>query len=359
MAQWAPKKSEWWPDGIVPIPHMTTLAERRFYYRLTNELYGGEGGIVELGPWLGAGTAHLAAGLRDRGLATRLVAIDRFEWLSVIYDAKNDRPLRDGDDFEPLFREHTAPVADWIETVRADLEHYFWPGGPIEILVADAPKTVAEVIQLLRGFGPALIPGRSLLTFQDYLHNPSYALPFILGELGELAFEAVVLPGTTVAFRLEQPLDLTPERLAGLDLAAWSIEHVHASWRRLQATLPAEAHPSLALSLPMFLHRIGATAVAVRETEAIRELPIVRHRLKKWANSSLYWRFRPVFEAAGIRPDSITPALLVQHALRERVAGRPDSAASACAEALLLEPGNREALDQLARLGRLPEKAAT
>src|SRR5687767_3336658 len=50
--------------GLPPIAAMTTDAERECYYRLTKEA-APKGAIVELGAWLGASTAYIAAGMRD------------------------------------------------------------------------------------------------------------------------------------------------------------------------------------------------------------------------------------------------------------------------------------------------------
>jgi predicted O-methyltransferase YrrM len=56
--------------GVPPIPAMTTDAERECYYRLAKEA-AGKGAIVELGAWMGASTAYIAAGIRDSGAAAR------------------------------------------------------------------------------------------------------------------------------------------------------------------------------------------------------------------------------------------------------------------------------------------------
>ena len=160
---------------------MTTPAERQLFYWLTRHRFTGAGAVVELGCWLGAGTAALAAGLRDQGSSARVVAVDRFRWNARHHPQMFDAGLADGEDFEPLLRAHTRELEPWIETVRADLAEFRWDRGPIEILVVDAPKRRADVERFLEVFGPSLIPGRSLVAFQDYLHEPSYALPALLG----------------------------------------------------------------------------------------------------------------------------------------------------------------------------------
>ena len=50
--------------NLPEIPCMITKAEKRYLYWLIAETYTGSGAIVELGPWLGASTTHLAVGLK-------------------------------------------------------------------------------------------------------------------------------------------------------------------------------------------------------------------------------------------------------------------------------------------------------
>src|SRR5687768_3967310 len=112
---------------------MTKPAERQMFYWMTRDRYTGAGAVVELGCWLGAGTAALAAGLRDRGRPARLVAVDRFVWRGAANSRVTRAGLMEGDDFEPMFRANIQSLEDWIEPVRADLEEFRWDRSPIEI----------------------------------------------------------------------------------------------------------------------------------------------------------------------------------------------------------------------------------
>ena len=66
------------PTGLNHIPAMTTDAERECYYRLAREA-AGSGEIVELGAWMGASTAYIAAGIRDSGFAQKAKVYDKFQ----------------------------------------------------------------------------------------------------------------------------------------------------------------------------------------------------------------------------------------------------------------------------------------
>jgi hypothetical protein len=111
-----------WLPPLPFIPAMTNPAERQMFYWLTSSRYTGAGAVVELGCWLGAGTVALAAGLRDRGLSSHVLAIDRFVWKGNPNSRVIGAGLADGDDFEPLFRKYTRALAPWIEPVHTDLE---------------------------------------------------------------------------------------------------------------------------------------------------------------------------------------------------------------------------------------------
>ena len=61
-----------------PIPAMTTDAERECYYRLAKDA-AGKGAVVELGAWMGASTAYIAAGIRDSGVPVKVHVYDKFQ----------------------------------------------------------------------------------------------------------------------------------------------------------------------------------------------------------------------------------------------------------------------------------------
>lgn len=188
--------------ALPEVPAMTSAAERQYFYWLARDCFTGVGEVVELGSWLGGSSISLAAGLRDGGSKKRVTCVDRFTWAGEVYDRKFATGLRKGDDFEPLFRANTAFIAEHIQVLRAEIDGFVWNGGPIELLLVDAPKQREVVLSFMAGFGPHLIPGRGRIAFQDYLHAPSFALPAVLSEFDELKLVDVVLPGCTVGFEL-------------------------------------------------------------------------------------------------------------------------------------------------------------
>jgi hypothetical protein len=333
---------------------MTTPAERQLFYWLTRHRSTGAGAVVELGCWLGAGTAALAAGLRDQGSSARVVAVDRFRWNARHHPQMFDAGLADGEDFELLLRAHTRELEPWIETVRADLAEFRWDRGPIEILVVDAPKRRADVVRFLEVFGPSLIPGRSLVAFQDYLHEPSYALPALLGCFPE-AFRLVdvALPGATVLFEVLHTPVLDSERRQAMDLQRWSAEATERHWRqRVLDPLPREAHLAARISLVLLLHDQGHLDTALAELHRVAGEPKAARRLQRLAEKSLYVRYEALFRSIGMAPKRASHELHLNRAKAHLKAGQYDEAAEACGAALAAAPGHADAVALAARIER-------
>jgi hypothetical protein len=342
--------------SVPEVPAMTTPAERQLFYWLTRHRFtgAGAGAVVELGCWLGAGTAALAAGLRDQGSSARVVAVDRFRWNARHHPQMFDAGLADGEDFEPLLRAHTRELEPWIETVRADLAEFRWDRGPIEILVVDAPKRRADVERFLEVFGPSLIPGRSLIAFQDYLHEPSYALPALLGCFPEVFRLAdVALPGATVLFEVREVPSLDAERRRAMDLLRWSAEETIRHWRqRVLEPLPPEAHLAARIGLALLLHDQGHEQAALAELHGVVDEPKAARRLQRLAEKSLYFRYEAMFRSIGVAPRRDGHELHLDRAKAHLKAGRYEEAREACRAALAAAPGHADALALQARVER-------
>ncbi|HHL21101.1 MAG TPA: hypothetical protein ENJ52_06190 [Aliiroseovarius sp.] len=231
------------------VPTMLSVEEQRMYHWLTAEWYAGQGTIVELGCFAGGSTARLAQGLRAGGWDRDRAAMAREETAQAAADSGHagaaegdhaesgqakvhafDRFRADerakkahlypagiapfaGDDIEPLARHLLAPWRDLVELHPGQIEDQDWQGGPIELLVMDASKAKATTDRMAEIFYPHLIPGRSLVVQQDYLH---WRLPWIAAQMQLMAacFTPVAhAPRDTVVFRCTAPV--TPEVLEG------------------------------------------------------------------------------------------------------------------------------------------------
>jgi len=181
--------------------------EKQYLYWTTRHAYEGWGAIVDLGPWVGASSALLAAGLRDRGMSARVQSFDRFVWVRSYMEEKLPEDLPEGGDFLPVFERETAPFAPWIDAERMDLLEAEWNGGEIEILFVDAAKSWELLNAIHRAFGPHLRAGRSRVIHQDFRHFYTIWIPLAIDSRPDVwqQIEAVD-DGDSVTFVPQRPL---------------------------------------------------------------------------------------------------------------------------------------------------------
>jgi len=237
------------------IPAMTTEAERLCYYRLVRAA-APDGAVVELGAWLGAATAYIAAGIRDAGVATRAQVFDRFIWKPASHDKKAGGPI--GRPPLEALTVNLGPLMAHVDARAAEIARMSWTGGRVAVLICDAPKRIPAIAHVLATFAPALQPG-ALMAWQDFAYFPSYDIPAALTRLGD-AVELVeaVYPGTTAVFRVRRawrPADVSPAALA---LTRWTADEVDAVWAAWEARLPAPMRPRFGCGAAMFLCDLGA-----------------------------------------------------------------------------------------------------
>ncbi|MEQ8964373.1 MAG: class I SAM-dependent methyltransferase [Azospirillaceae bacterium] len=285
------------PD-IPSIPGMTTANEGRFLYRLTNRQYTGRGAIVEIGTWLGRSSAHLAAGLRDSGLPGVVRCYDHFQWAGgANWHAKSGIMREPGSDFMPDFLAHTAPFADRIDAKRSTVTKLEFDPGPIELLVVDAPKRTKDVAALLAKLSPHVMPGVTVMAWQDFMHSASFEIPACLSSLTDhLEPLRPVEVGSLAAFRIRRPWrprDVAADRL---DFHHWSPVRAVAEWEAWKPFVPDDLWPSFLSGLAMLLHDNGSIGTANDILEEVKDDPLVKARWQRWCRTSLANRYAPLFD---------------------------------------------------------------
>lgn len=309
-------------DVVLPalpaVPGMITDAECRYLYWLTSSQYRGRGAVVEVGTWLGKSTLHLAAGLRDAGHPEALHCYDQYAWRGD-HARTAGLPLKRGDDFKPYFERNVRPVYPGLQCTKSRLDAIAWSGGPIEILFLDAPKRLETLSDAFAAFGPSLVPGVSRVVFQDFLHPPAFALPAVIACIGTaLVVEEVVASGTTVGFRVAEPLPYGSSQPIEWNFWSWTAEEIVDEFERLIAPMPAEARACLWLAAAILLVERRDRAAAREVAERAGADPALRPYLQAHAGTILYDDYRMLHRAAGLeapaRPH--TPVLAVRTALR-------------------------------------------
>jgi hypothetical protein len=246
------------------IAAMTSEAERACYYRLAREC-APKGEIVELGAWLGASTAFIAAGIRDSGIGRKAHVYDQFiskpghiEKVRAFYDKRGIDRAPVGPSLE-AFKDNLGPLLSYVEPHQGKIEGMRWDRGPISLLVTDAPKRVPAISAVLMALRDALQPG-AIMAWQDFCHFPSYEIPACLYRLRHhLEFVEAVVPGTTLVFRVKSQWNLAEVTKAALALSRWTPDEVGLAWKYWieGGFVPEEKVELLVCGAAMFLCDIG------------------------------------------------------------------------------------------------------
>jgi hypothetical protein len=168
------------PEAARAVPTMLATEETQLYYWLARHWAKGAGVIVDLGSFIGGSTARLAAGQADAGRALPVFAYDNFtasEELKakLLYPA--GIPPFAGNDILLEAHRLLTPWKPAITFRQGDILEQGWHGEPIELLAIDAAKSAALTDHIAAEFFPALIPGRSIVIHQDFLHRVQPWLP--------------------------------------------------------------------------------------------------------------------------------------------------------------------------------------
>lgn len=246
---------------------MTTDAERECYYRLTKEA-ADKGAVVELGAWMGASTAYIAAGIRDSG-GGKAYVYDQFiskaghvEKVRAFYDKEGIDRVPVGPSLE-VFKSNLGPLIEYVEPHQGKIEQMAWGNEPIALLVTDAPKRVPAISAVLTKLRDALKPG-AIMAWQDFCHFPSYEIPACLYRLRDhLEFVEAVVPGTTLVFRVKSQWNLAEVTPTALSLNRWTPEEIKAAWIYWNDVVPPEKFWLFQCGAAMFNCDIGEPDWAV------------------------------------------------------------------------------------------------
>ncbi|MEM7058891.1 MAG: class I SAM-dependent methyltransferase [Pseudomonadota bacterium] len=203
------------PKKAAAVPTMLTDEEGRLLHWLARDYASGVGAVCDLGCFAGGSTARLASGIAAAGRTTPVHAFDHF----TLTEAQKDRYLYPagiapfhGQDMLSAVGQLLAPWQDIIHLRQGDITETDWQDGPIELLFIDAAKTPSAADLIAQTFLPHLIPGRSIVIQQDYLH---WRQPWVPAQM-ELLAECFEIVGwcakNTVIFRSAQ--EVTDRHLA-------------------------------------------------------------------------------------------------------------------------------------------------
>ena len=235
------------PPNTHAVPSMIAAEEKNLLYYLARDYYSGTGRIVDAGCFLGSSTVALAAGLRDGGHTGRLPVVETFDRFTITdYFMINLYPpesgLTIGSSFREEFDRYTADYKDYVRVHEGDIQLGAWCGEPIEILFLDLAKSWVLNDFVLMHWFPFLIPGKSVLVQQDYVHEfhpwlhvtMEYLAPYF-EYLGHVEYSSAVYflkrPIPPAVLRKSIAQDFSPE--AKLELMDQAVRRLEGRPRRI------------------------------------------------------------------------------------------------------------------------------
>lgn len=290
------------PSSVPEVPGMISPQECRYLYHLASELYTGRGKIVEVGTWLGKSTSHIVAGVQHKHPNQKLHCYDNYIWIDF-YNSHHSKTvsgtpfLNPGEDFLPLFKQYQLQYLDWLEVVKCDMGDIKWTGGPIEVLILDAPKRFEELHRCLKIFLPHLMDN-SIIVFQDFFHSPSYSIPFTLGVLKpHITLDTVVINSSMAVFKRTSSFSSLM-----LDFAIHNFkEKPHDQemvWAKIFSGMPEVLMGVLAVSKAMMHEDLGMLDEIYSTFAMIRLSTFAKKRAKFLSSVVSYKRKYPyVFQA--------------------------------------------------------------
>ncbi|MEO8245275.1 MAG: hypothetical protein ABI832_23630 [bacterium] len=192
------------------VPSMLSREESRLYHWLGASA-DGSGAVIDLGAFAGGSAARLLSGLRRSTSQARLYAYDRFtagpkERAKFLYPA--GMAETDDTDILPQVEAFLRPWQDRVTLVRGDIATLAWDKSPVEILAMDAGKSPALTDHVAAQFFRHMIPGKSVLIHQDFLHKTQ---PWLAAQMLALPdyFSAVAyVPRDCVVFECRKTVTL-------------------------------------------------------------------------------------------------------------------------------------------------------
>lgn len=132
-----------------------------------------QGAIVEIGAWLGFGTAHLALGSLKSGAPLHVYDGFQVRGLEREKAKKYGLYLCDGEDTLPLVKKALEPFGANITFHKGDIRTAEYSNGPIGLYVDDAAKQQKLFEPMMRTFGAHFSDGTILVLLDFWYFNTS------------------------------------------------------------------------------------------------------------------------------------------------------------------------------------------
>jgi len=206
------------PSGPVVERSMLTPSEIALLFMLVKDCYAGLGEIVDLGPLLGVGTNALARGLvKNVAAVSKVKRIHSFDlFLAKGMGTVVTERARSGSVLDRFLRNNIDYLPQ-ISVSAGDFLAMTWDRSAVEILFIDIAKSWELNTPVIRECFPCLIPDRSIVIQQDYVHFGEYWLPIAMEFFGDCFDHLYFVDGATSVYRCRKEI---PKHLIYRDIEA-------------------------------------------------------------------------------------------------------------------------------------------
>lgn len=286
------------PENIPDIPGMISQSEARYLYWLASEVYTGTGNFIEVGTWLGRSTVHICAGLKQKHPGTKLTCYDHFEWAGgANWNALIGSNHEAGSDFMQMFFDNVKDYKDVVDARKSKIRDIEIPQGPVEIIVLDAPKRTTDVSSVLTAISGQVIPNKTILAWQDFMHGPSFEIAACLYSIADyLEPIHAVEGGNLVAFRVLKDWSPKIVTVDALSFVHWSSEKAKAVHKYWSKVVTEDYQATFGIGQAMLLHDIGEIDQACKIFNEIQLDKMTELRMDRWSHTSLAKRYEALFQ---------------------------------------------------------------
>jgi hypothetical protein len=208
-------------SGVVEIRSMLSSYELSILFALAKDYWRGEGEIVDLGCLYGLTTRCFAEGVKlneavaEERKAKRIYAYDLFLAQEYEWWTQASETIHAGSWFAEFLAVNQDELA-YIAPCPGDLLKMSWGAKPIEILMIDAAKTWSLNHFVVSRMFPRLIPGRSVVVQQDYMHFVEYWIAITMEYFADYFQPLDFVYGASGLFLATKAV---PEEAAAFDLS--------------------------------------------------------------------------------------------------------------------------------------------
>ena len=212
--------------GDFPTKSMLTTYELAMLYSLARDYYSGEGEIVDLGTLLGVGTHVMARGVfANPKVANKTRRIFSHD-LYLMENQSHFLPETDSGNTGSVFWRFLEINRDYLDLIvpsPGDVTKLHWKNAPIEILFIDLAKSWSTNVHLLKTHFRHLIPGKSVVIQQDYVHAPEPWVALTMELLREYFDKLYFVYGASAVYLLKKPI---PTEVLATDLQQLSVARI-------------------------------------------------------------------------------------------------------------------------------------